>query len=612
MSAAPVITYDREQMNIVIVGHVDHGKSTLVGRLLADTDSLFEGHEAKIRAICERQGKEFEYAFLLDALSEEQEQGITIDAARCFFKTEKRDYIIIDAPGHIEFLKNMVTGAARAEAAVLLIDAHEGVQENSRRHGFLLSMLGVDQVIVAVNKMDLVDYDQTTFDRIETEYRSFLSEIGVTPQCFVPISARDGDFVADPTKTMAWYSGPTVLQAVDAFEKEPPKENQMLRMPVQDVYRFNAQGDQRRIVAGRVETGSLRVGDRVVFTPSNKTSTIESIESFNTPVASAAHAGQSVGITLAEQIYVRRGDLMSHVDALPQVSTMIRANIFWLGRESMTPGKRYKLKLGTTSVNVVIEEVVSVLDASELDSDTNKSQVNRHDVAEIILRTRNPIAFDRTQEVEHTGRFVIVDGYDIAGGGIIRDVVEDAEAALRSETRQREFRWVKGLVTLADREARSGHQAGLVLFSGDAGTGKALLAKHLERRLFNQGIGSYLLDGTNVLLGVDHEELAVAEREETREKLIRHYGEVAHLFIDSGQIVISTTNTIGLAEHQTIATLIAPAEMVSVHICPHHDQAPLNTDLVLAVIEDVEADVDRIMALLQERGFVPALQSTDD
>jgi bifunctional enzyme CysN/CysC len=593
----------REQMNIVIVGHVDHGKSTLVGRLLADTDSLFEGHEDKVRAICESQGKDFEYAFLLDALSEEQEQGITIDAARCFFGTDKRDYIIIDAPGHIEFLKNMVTGAARAEAAVLLIGADEGVQENSRRHGYMLSMLGVSQVVVAVNKMDLVDYNQQVFDRIESEYRAFLAEIGVTPNDFIPVSAREGDQVAIRGDRMPWFSGPTILEAVDAFEKQPPPEGLPLRMPVQDVYRFNAQGDQRRIIAGRIESGRVSVGDRVVFTPSAKTSTIASIEVFSAPESTTASAGYSVGVTLTEQVYVRRGDVMSHVDRLPEVSTLIRASLFWLGHQPMQIGKRYKLKLGTASVVSELAEIVAVLDASKLDSSSEKAQVERHDVAEVILRTRNPIAFDRSQEVEHTGRFVLVEGYDIWGGGIVREMVEDDQSALRLEARQREFQWLKGMVTMADREYKFGHQAGLVLFSGDAGTGKARVARHLERRLFEDGLSTYLLDGTNVLLGVSHDMEAV-EREETREELIRRYGEIAHLFVDSGSIVVSTTNTIGLADHQKIATLIAPAELVSIHICPHHDQPPLNTDLVLSAIDDVDGCVDQILALLHERHFL--------
>ncbi|MBC8070701.1 MAG: GTP-binding protein, partial [Deltaproteobacteria bacterium] len=255
---APDALAQRDTMHIVIVGHVDHGKSTLVGRLLADTGVLGDGKLEKVRATCERQGKAFEYAFLLDALEAEQDQGITIDAARVFFRTAARDYIIIDAPGHIEFLKNMVTGAARAEAAVLLIDAKEGVRENSRRHGYLLGMLGIRQVAVVVNKMDLVGYDQAHFESIEREYRAFLAEVDITPQYFIPIAARSGDNVATRSTQLDWYGGPTVLEAVDGFGKLPARTHLPLRMPVQDVYKWGHRGDDARIIAGRVETGRLR------------------------------------------------------------------------------------------------------------------------------------------------------------------------------------------------------------------------------------------------------------------------------------------------------------------------------------------------------------------
>jgi bifunctional enzyme CysN/CysC len=254
---------NKEQMNIVIVGHVDHGKSTVVGRLLADTGSLPEGKLDAVKKECERTGKPFEYAFLLDALTDEQDQGITIDTARSFFKTSKRDYIIIDAPGHIEFLKNMISGAARAEAAVLIIDAKEGVRENSRRHGYILSMLGIKQVIVCVNKMDLMERSQSLFEKIEKEYREFLTQIGaVSPMQFIPVSAVNGENLATRSNQMAWYKGPTLLESLDKFEKAPAKTNRALRMPVQAVYKFTRQGDDRRIIAGRIESGQVKVGDK--------------------------------------------------------------------------------------------------------------------------------------------------------------------------------------------------------------------------------------------------------------------------------------------------------------------------------------------------------------
>ncbi len=270
-----------EQMSIVVIGHVDHGKSTVVGRLLADTKSLPEGKLEDVKAQCKRNSKPFEYAFLLDALKDEQDQGITIDSARCFFKSEKRQYIIIDAPGHIEFLKNMISGAARAEAAVLVIDAKEGVQENSRRHGYLLSMLGIRQVVVLVNKMDLVEYDQSVYDAIEAEYTEFLAKVGIQARYFIPVSAREGDNIASRSELSNWFSGPTVLESLDNFEKEPSPVDQPFRFPVQDIYKFTEEDDDRRIVAGRVETGVARVGDEVVFLPSGKTSTIATVEGFN-------------------------------------------------------------------------------------------------------------------------------------------------------------------------------------------------------------------------------------------------------------------------------------------------------------------------------------------
>lgn len=589
----------RETMNVVIVGHVDHGKSTLVGRLLADTHTLGDGKLEKVQEVCRQQGKVFEYAFLLDALEEEQGQGITIDSARVFFRTDKRDYIIIDAPGHIEFLKNMVSGAARAEAAVLLIDANEGVRENSRRHGYLLSMLGIKQIVVAVNKIDLVDYDQEVFDRIVVEYREFLASIGVEPRHFIPVSAREGDFVAERTEKLAWFDGPTILEAVDGFAKQAAEADLPLRMPVQDVYKFNERGDDRRIVVGRIEAGTVRPGDRVVFSPSNKVSTVETIEVWQADTPDAAHAGQSTGVTLTEQIYVSRGEMMSHVESSPHVSTKLHVNLFWLGRRPMQPGKRYKLKLTTAETEVTIDEIHRILDASNLDASLTKDSVERHDVADLVLRTRNPVAFDLAAEIESTGRFVIVDEYDIAGGGIIRDVWSDELEQHRLESRIRDFEWARGDVTTAQRAELKGHRASMVMFTGETGTGKHKMGRALERALFDSGHHAYLLDGKNVVLGVDAD-LAFDDIDE----LVRRFGEVAHLLLDAGNLVISTTNVIGLAEHRAIQAVIVPFKMFIVHLGPEAEGLPEGADLRLDpnVEGPHEKEIAAIVSELGRRG----------
>jgi len=588
---------EREQVNVVIVGHVDHGKSTVVGRLLADTGSLPQGKLEAVRKECERTGKPFEYAFLLDALSDEQDQGITIDTARCFFKSDKRDYIIIDAPGHIEFLKNMISGAARAEAAVLVIDAKEGVRENSRRHGYILSMLGIRQVIVCVNKMDLRGYDESVFRAIEEEYRAFLKGIGaVSPRQFIPVSAIEGENLARPAARMPWYRGPTLLAMLDELPKAPPKIDQPLRMPVQAVYKFTKHGDDRRIVAGRVEAGRVNVGDQVVFSPSNKVSTIKSIEAFNAPARTSIDAGWSTGFTLSEEIYVLRGEIMSHAEEPPLVSTRLRTNMIWLGKKPFVAGRDYKLKLGTSALPVKLHKIHKVIDASELGSVLEKDHVGRHDVADVTLELRQPVAFDLTADCEATGRFVIVDGYDVAGGGIITAAVADELRDLRAEARTRDFNWVPGGVTAADRARRHGHRAALVMFVGKAGVGKHRFARALERALFDERRHVYMLDGKNVLLGVDHDLWVDAAQSE----LVRRFGEVVHLLLSSGPIVVSTTNAIGLADATAVQALIPDTPMILVDVGAE-GAGTAACDLHIRGDEPEAEVVARIAALLDER-----------
>jgi len=591
-----------ENLNIVIVGHVDHGKSTLLGRLYADTGSLPDGKLEKVQAICKQQGKEFEYAFLFDAFLEEQEQGITIDTARTFFMWKGRQYIIIDAPGHKEFLKNMISGAARAEAALLLIDALEGVKEQSKKHGYLLSLLGVRQFAVVVNKMDLVGYRQDVFDGIEKEYREFLGQFKAVPSQFIPVSAKLGDNIANRSTTMPWYSGSTVLDTLGAFSKEAARAEQPLRLSVQDVYKFDA----RRIITGRITAGRLKVGDHLVFSPSNKRANIRTVEAFNIePQPTEGQAGQSIGVTLDEQIFVERGEIASHQEHLPSVSTAFRANLFWLGKRPLEKGRKYLLRVATKEVDCEVALIHRIIDTMDLAQQQGSSTVNKNQVAELTLRTKAPVAFDLSASFEATGRFVLVDEYDIAGGGIITELVHDDQEFLREEARRRDFAWVKGEVTVEDRAQQYGHRAAVVLITGGRHAGKSFLARKLEGRLVADGRHAYLLDGENLRRGLDAD-LSEEERGQSTE-MARRYGEVARLLTDTGLIVVSTTNPFGLAYReasQAIKTLVHPAPVIAVHMSRTEEAPPPNTDVVLSGPTDFDAATARILDELKRRGVL--------
>lgn len=595
-------TKPSETMNIVIVGHVDHGKSTLLGRLYADSGSLPEGKLEKVQAICRQQGKEFEYAFLFDAFLEEQEQGITIDTARTFFIWNGRQYIIIDAPGHKEFLKNMVSGAARAEAALLLIDALEGVKEQSKKHGYLLSMLGVKQVAVVVNKMDLVGYRQDVFEGLEKEYREFLSQFHVIPERIVPVSAKLGDNIVTRSEHMPWYEGPTVLDTLGLFKKHSIRSDQALRFPVQDVYKFDA----RRIIAGRITAGSLNVGDRLIFSPSNKAATIKTIEAFNIePLPTEARSGQSVGVTLDEQIFVERGEIASRQDDLPLVSTTFRANIFWLGRRPLERGKKYVLRLGTREVGCEIAAIHRIVDTAALDHHQGGQAVEKNQVAELTVRAKSSLAFDLSQAFEATGRFVIVDEYDISGGGIITELVHDEQEILRDEARRRDFAWVKGEVSGEARSQHYGHRSAIVLFTGGRHTGKSFLARKLEAMLVAEGRHAYLLDAENLRRGLDAD-LSETDTADAQE-MVRRYGEVAHLLVDTGLILISTTNPFALPGHevaQAIRTLVHPTPLITVHMTKTPEDPPPNIDLHFAGPKNFDEVVQQILEELKRKGVL--------
>jgi bifunctional enzyme CysN/CysC len=521
-------------LRVVFVGHVDHGKSTLIGRIFHDTNSLPDGKVAQIKAAAEAEGMDFEYAFLLDSLLEEQEQNITIDTTQIQFRTDRRPYVIIDAPGHKEFLKNMITGAASADAAVLLIAANEGVQEQSRRHGYLLSLLGIKQVVVAINKMDLVGFSEEIFSSVREEYSSFLKQIGVEARTFVPISAREGINIAkrgalDGSNPAPWYKGPSVLEMLDTFEPPVPLNDMPLRFPIQDVYRF----DDRRIFSGRIESGTLRVGDQLVFSPDNKTSTVASIEVWSAPTKTEAKAGDSVAITLTEQIFVRRGHLASLETDAPIVSNRFKARIFWMGKTNLQKGQPYRIKLATQELDAEIVHIERIIDASTLDTITSaRDHIAKNDVAEVTLQSRGALVMDNHDRNPLLGRFVIVDNRQVAGGGIIHSGVY----ADRSKVKSSNIFWSEGNVTQTNRNVRNGHRGAVIWLTGLSGAGKSAISRNLERELFNLGNHVYVLDGDNVRHGLNAN---LGFSHEDRTENIRRVAEVAKLMADAGLIVVT-------------------------------------------------------------------------
>lgn len=507
---------------IVIVGHVDHGKSTLIGRLLHDTDSLPEGRLAELKKVSEQRGLHMEWSFLLDALQIERDQGITLDTTRIWFKTAKRPYVIIDAPGHREFLRNMVTGAAAADAAVLVTDAERGISEQTRRHAYLLSLLGVRKVIVAVNKMDLVDHAEDAWKGVAGDVSDYLAKLGIEPLYVIPLSARHGDNIAARSEKMGWYRGPTLLEALDLLTPTAARTEALLRFPIQDVYR---RGDTR-LAVGRIETGRLKVGDKVEIAPTGQPATVATIDAGKGPV-SEARAGQSVAVSFIEDAALNRGQVIAPAGHMPHIATTIRVRAFWLDPESLTAGSRITLRLTTAEHPVVVEKFERLVDVEHL-TDGEGSELGQGGIAEIVLRSSAPIAFDHAGELPITGRAGLARGGRIVGGCIVLGAAANVTVtgpvtAVNSSVNREAF------------EARNGHRGGVVWLTGLSGAGKSTLSMGTQRRLFDDGWRVAVLDGDNLRKGLNRDlGFAPAERLEN----VRRVAEVAKLMAETGTVVL--------------------------------------------------------------------------
>ncbi len=513
----------KPQLRVVTVGHVDHGKSTLIGRLLHDTGNLMDGKADELRAISERRGVPFEWSFVLDALQSERDQAITIDTTRIWMHLGDREIVLIDAPGHEEFLRNMVTGASDADAALLVVDAAEGVSEQTRRHALLLELIGIRQVVVAINKMDRVGYERRSYEAVRTELDPLLARIGIHPAAVVPIVARDGDNVAVASKAMPWYQGPTIVETLGGMEPIRRHDGAELRMAVQGVVRRGTE----RIVVGRIQAGSIGVGDEVVLSPGARIARVKSLESWPGPAKPRAQAGESVGFTLDVPLFIERGDIVSNASAMPASTTLFRARLLWLGRRPLEVRDRLQMRIGTRLAHVQVEALERVVDITTLEHD-EATCAEKNAVAEVVFRSRESLALDSIEEHPGLARLILVDGLEIVAGGTILATFASAD--------QSHIVPVGHLLDRDARAARNGHRGAVIWMTGLPAAGKSTIAMQLERRLHERGVQSYVLDGDNLRTGLCRD-LGFSDRD--RSENIRRVGEVATLFADAGVVAIA-------------------------------------------------------------------------
>ncbi len=406
----------RETIKIVIVGHVDHGKSTLIGRLLIDTNSLPKEKITEIKKLSKELGKEAELAFIVDQLKEEREQNKTIDTTQVFFKTKNKNFIIIDTPGHVELLKNMITGATQADVALLVIDINEGIMEQTKRHLYVLNMVGINKIIVIFNKMDLIDYKKERFDAIRSELLTFLENLDVKPIFIIPVSAKQGVNVSKKCYKTNWYKGPSLLKALGSFKSNTKTMKKPLRFSVQDIYEIH----DKVTIVGKIISGILTKNQQVLLLPSNITATIKSLNVFGGPTKIKAYAGESIGISLEKMPPIKRGDILVHPKKPPMLSVSFKGNIFWLDEKPLEINRIMVLHCSTQQTQCIIEKIEKRINSATLGViEKNAKEIKFNETALIIIKTYNPILIEKFSFIEEFGRFIIEKDCKLAGIGII-------------------------------------------------------------------------------------------------------------------------------------------------------------------------------------------------
>ncbi|MDS4021019.1 MAG: sulfate adenylyltransferase subunit CysN [Candidatus Competibacter sp.] len=578
-------THERKDLlRFITCGSVDDGKSTLIGRLLYDTQLIYEDQLSAVRRDTTRYGttgEELDLALLVDGLQAEREQGITIDVAYRYFSTEKRKFIIADTPGHEQYTRNMATGASTAQLAVLLVDARKGVQVQTRRHSFIVSLLGIRHLVLAVNKMDLVGHDPAVFERICADYLDFITKLDVRDVRCVPVSALRGDNIAEPSAVMTWYQGPTLLHVLETVEVAADRNIRDFRFPVQYVNRPNL---DFRGFCGTIAAGTVRPGDSIVALPSGRRSRVATIVTADGNLAEA-FPGQAVTLTLSDEIDVSRGDLLVHPDRLPAVAESFDARLVWMADAPLLPGRQYDIKLGTRLLPATPTELHHRIDVNTLEHQ-RVEELGLNEIGYCRFSLNQPAPFDPYEAIPGTGNFIVIDritNVTVGAGMIVRPVVRPMVDKSRNVV------WHQHKVMRAQRANQKAQRPCVIWLTGLSGSGKSTLANALEQRLLLRGYHSYLLDGDNIRHGLNQD---LGFSMEDRVENIRRIGEVAALFADAGLIAITAFISPFRADRAMVRALVPEGEFIEVYVrasleaCEGRDPKGLYAKARAGVIRD--------------------------
>jgi len=544
---------EKSLLRFITCGSVDDGKSTLIGRLLWDSKLIFEDQLAALESDSRKvgtQGGEIDFALLLDGLQAEREQGITIDVAYRFFSTDKRKFIVADTPGHEQYTRNMATGASTADVAVILIDARKGILTQTRRHSFITSLLGIKHVVLAVNKMDLIDYDQSKFDQIVAEYLKFAEQLNYSSITAIPLSALRGDNMIEPSANTPWYSGPTLLAHLEDVQVEQDAIEKPFRLPVQWVNRPNL---DFRGFSGTISSGRVKPGDEVIVTASGQTSKVKDIVTFDGNL-DVAIAGQAITLTLEDEIDISRGDVLAHADAKPDFADQFEARIIWMHEDHLLPGRPYLIKMGAQVANAQISDLKYKVNVNTLEHVAGKTlELNEVGIANISAD--KALAFDPYDQNRHSGRFIIIDRFTNAtvGAGMVNH-------SLRRATN---IKWQEMDINKGARAYQKGQKSVILWFTGLSGAGKSTVANLVEKKLHALGKHTYTLDGDNVRHGLN-KDLGFTDAD--RVENIRRVGETAKLFVDAGVITLVSFISPFKSERQLARSLVEKDEFIEVFI----------------------------------------------